>query len=130
MGILSRKTDDALQKMMGDTVYMRLLCCFQMHTSERSDTTGTVTPYEYGGSVHNHDGIGGTIHYGSMVGQQYAACVIEYDDGSVSAALSLENGSLAYYSDNWVYEKDQPFPIIIWVENYTREQNGEIVTSG
>ena len=130
MGVLSRKTDDALQKMMGDTVYMRLLCCFQIHNEERSDTTGTNTPYEYGGAVHMHDGIGGTVHYGSMVGQQYAACVIEYDDGSVSAALSLENGSLAYYSNNWVYEKDQPFPIIIWVENYTREQNGEIVTSG
>lgn len=129
MGILSKKCDDALKKMMGDSVYFRLLCCFQKHTFERSDTTGTNTPYEYGGEVHLHDGIGGTVHYGSMVNQQYAACVIEYDDGSVSAAVSLENGTLAYYSDNWVYEKDQPFPILIWVENYSREQNGELAPS-
>lgn len=130
MGVLGKKPDDALKKMMGDTVYMRLLCCFQMHSSERSDTTGTNTPYEYGGSVHMHDGIGGTIHYGSMTGQQYAACVVEYDDGSVSAVLSLENGSYAYYSDNWVYKESMPYPILVWLENYSMEQNGELVAQG
>ena len=125
MGILEKKYDDALQKLMGDAVYFRLMCCFQNYTSERSDTTGANTPYEYDGAIHMHDGIGGTIYYGSMTNQQYAACVIAYDDGSVSAVISLENGSLSYYSDNWVYEKDQPYPILIWVENYTKEQNGE-----
>lgn len=125
MGILEKKYDDALQKLMGDTVYFRLMCCFQNYTSERSDTTGANTPYEYGGAVHMHDGIGGTIYYGSMTNQQYAACVITYDDGSVGAVVSLENGSLSYYSDNWVYENDQPYPILVWVENYTKEQNGE-----
>lgn len=126
LGILSKSCDDTLQRLMGDTVYFRLLSCFQNYTSERSDTTGANTPYEYGGAVHMHDGIGGTIYYASMVNQQYAACVIEYDDGSVSAAVSLEDGSLAYYSDNWVYEDTQPYPILIWVENYTKEQNGEL----
>lgn len=125
LGVLSKSCDDNLQRLMGDTVYFRLLACFQNYTSERSDATGANTPYEYGGAVHMHDGIGGTIYYGSMVNQQYAACVIEYDDGSVSAAVSLEDGSLAYYSDNWVYEDTQPYPILVWVENYTKEQNGE-----
>lgn len=126
LGVLSKSCDDTLQRLMGDTVYFRLLACFQNYTSERSDTTGANTPYEYGGAVHMHDGIGGTIYYASMVNQQYAACVIEYDDGSVSAVVSLEDGSLAYYSDNWVYEDTQPYPIMIWVENYTKEQNGEL----
>lgn len=125
LGILSKGCDDTLQRLMGDSVYFRLLSCFQNYTSERSETKGANTPYEYGGAIHMHDGIGGTIYYGSMSNQQYAACVIEYDDGSVSAAVSLENGSLAYYSDNWVYEENQPYPIIMWVENYTKEQNGE-----
>ncbi|MGN0474283.1 MAG: hypothetical protein ACI4IJ_04255 [Acutalibacteraceae bacterium] len=125
MGILSQKTDSVLQRMMGDSVYFRLISCFQTYTSERSNTTGTNAPYEYGGQVHLHDGIGGTVYYGSMTDQQYAACVIAYDDGSVSAAVSLENGSVGYYSDNWVYDETQPYPILIWVENYTREQNGE-----
>lgn len=125
-GILEKQYDDALQRLMGDTAYFRLLCCFQNYTSERSDTKGANTPYEYGGSVHMHDGIGGTIYYASMINQQYAACVIAYDDGSVSAVVSMENGSLSYYSDNWVYEKEQPYPILIWVENYTKEQNGEL----
>ncbi len=124
-GILEKKYDDALKRLMGDNVYFRLLCCFQNYTTERSDTKGANTPYEYGGSVHMHDGIGGTIYYASMVNQQYAACVITYDDGSVSAAVSMENGSVSYYSDNWVYEEEQPYPILIWVENYTKEQNGE-----
>ena len=128
-GMLEKKYDNALQKLMGDAVYFRLVCCFQNYTSERSDTTGSNLPYEYGGSVHMHDGIGGTIYYGSMVGQQYAACVIAYDDGSVSAVVSLENGSVSYYSDNWVYEKEQPYPILVWVENYTKEQNGELIVS-
>ena len=126
MGILEKKYDSALQKLMGSAVYFRLACCFQNYTSQRSDTTGSNLPYEYNGSVHMHDGIGGTIYYGSMVGQQYAACVIAYDDGSVSAAVSLENGSVSYYSDNWVYAKEQPYPILIWIENYTKEQNGEL----
>ncbi len=125
MGVIPQSTDSTLQRLMGDKVYFRLVCCFQNYTAERSDTTGSNLPYEYDGSVHMHDGIGGTIYYGSMVGQQYAACVIAYDDGSVSAAVSLENGSVSYYSDNWVYEKQQPYPILIWVENYTKEQNGE-----
>lgn len=125
MGILSQSSDNVLQRMMGDSVYFRLLSCFQTYTSERSDTTGTNTPYEYGGQIHLHDGIGATIYYGSMTDQTYAACVVAYDDGSVSAAVSLENGSVGYYSDNWVYEETQPYPILIWVENYTKEQNGE-----
>ena len=118
MGVLSKKCDDKLQKMMGDDVYFRLCCCFQIHKAVRSDTTGSNLPYEYGGSVHMHDGIGGTIHYGSMVNQEYAACVIEFDDGSVSAAVSFENESPSYYSNNWVYEKDHPYPITVWLEQY------------
>lgn len=129
MGILPKESDTVLKRMMGDTVYFRLLSCFQTYTSERSDPTGSNTPYEYGGAVHMHDGIGGTIYYGSMTGQQYAACVIDYDDGTVSAAVSLEDGTLAYYSDNAIYEDDQPYPILIWVENYTKEQNGELDVS-
>lgn len=122
-GVLDKRTDDALRRLMGDTAYFRAVCCFQNYTVERSDTTGSNTPYEYGGAVHMHDGIGGTIYYASMEGRQYAACVIAYDDGSVSAAISQEDGSLSYYSNNWVYEKEQPYPILIWIERYTDEQN-------
>lgn len=128
MGVLDSHADAALKRLMGSDVYFRLVCCFQNYTSERSDTSGANLPYEYGGQVHMHDGIGGTIYYGSMVGQQYAACVIAYDDGSVSAAVSMEHGAPSYYSDNWVYEKQQPYPILVWVENYTKEQNGELPT--
>ena len=123
MGILSKKCDDSLRRMMGDDVYFRLCCCFQMHTEVISEPTGSVEQYTYGGSVHSHDGIGGVIHYGSMVNQKYAACVIEFDDGSVSAAVSFENEMPSYYSNNWVYEKDHPYPIIIWLENYASEQS-------
>ena len=118
MGVLSKKCDDNLQKMMGDDVYFRLCCCFQIHTSVRSEATGSNLPYEYGGSIHMHDGVGGTIHYGSMVNQEYAACVIEFDDGSVSAAVSFEDEAPSYYSNNWVYEKDHPYPITVWLEQY------------
>ncbi len=124
MGVLSKKSDDSLRKLMGQDVYFRLLCCFQMHNDVRSDTTGGNLPYEYEGSVHMHDGIGGTIHYGSMVNQPYAACVIEFDDGSVSAAISFENESPSYYSNNWVYETDHPYPIIIWLEKYSESISG------
>jgi hypothetical protein len=123
MGILSKKCDDSLRRMMGDSVYFRLCCCFQIHTEVISEPTGTVEQFTYGGAVHSHDGIGGVIHYGSMVNQKYAACVIEYDDGSVSAAVSFENEMPSYYSNNWVYEKDRPYPIIIWLENYSSEQS-------
>ena len=122
MGVLNKKTDDSLQKMMGDDVYFRLLCCFQIHTAERSDATGSNLPYEYGGAIHMHDGVGGTIHYGSMVNQEYAACIIEFDDGSVSAAVSFENDAPSYYSNNWVYEKEHPYPITIWLEQYASSQ--------
>ncbi len=119
MGVLSKKSDDSLRKLMGEDVYFRLLCCFQIHNAVRSDATGSNLPYEYGGAVHMHDGIGGTIHYGSMVNQQYAACVIEFDDGSISAVVSFENEAPSYYSNNWVYEKENPYPIKIWLEQYS-----------
>ncbi len=122
MGVLSKKSDDKLQKLMGDDVYFRLLCCFQIHESVRSDATGSNLPYEYGGSVHMHDGVGGTIHYGSMVNQKYAACIIEFDDGSVSAAVSFEKDAPSYYSNNWVYEKEHPYPITVWLEQYSASQ--------
>lgn len=118
MGVLSRKCDDNLQKMMGDDVYFRLLCCFQIHREERSEPTGSNLPYEYGGTIHMHDGLGGTIHYGSMVNQQYGACIIEYDDGTVSAAVSFENEAPSYYSNNKVYEKEHPYIITMWLEQY------------
>lgn len=119
MGVLNKKSDDHLRKLMGSDVYFRLLCCFQIHKAVRSDATGSNLPYEYGGAVHMHDGIGGTIHYGSMVNQEYAACIIEFDDGSVSAAVSFENEAPSYYSDNWVYEKEHPYPITVWLEQYS-----------
>ncbi len=118
MGVLKEKCDNKLRKMMGEDVYFRLCCCFQMHSEEISEPTGSVKQYEYGGGVHSHDGIGGIIHYGSMVNQEYAACVIEFDDGSVSAAVSFEDQAPSYYSNNWVYENDHPYPIIIWLEKY------------
>lgn len=119
MGILSEKCDNNLRKMMGSDVYFRLCCCFQIHREVVSKPTGSNLPYEYEGAVHMHDGIGGVIHYGSMVNQEYAACVIEFDDGSVSAAVSFENDAPSYYSNNWVYENEHPYPIIIWLENYS-----------
>ena len=122
LGVLNKKSDDNLRKLMGEDVYFRLVCCFQIHSQEVSEPTGSVKQYEYGGSVHSHDGIGGIIHYGSMVNQEYAACVIEFDDGSVSAAVSFEKDAPSYYSDNWVYEKDYPYPIAIWLEQYAASQ--------
>lgn len=119
MGILGEKCDNNLRKMMGEDVYFRLCCCFQTHREVISRPVGSNLPYEYEGAIHMHDGIGGIIHYGSMVNQEYAACVIEFDDGSVSAAVSFENESPSYYSNNWVYETEHPYPIIIWLENYS-----------
>ncbi len=126
MGILSSASDNTLNKLMGDTMYFRLVCCFQTYTSEESEPTGTNAPYEYGGVIHLHDGIGGTIYYGSMNGQQYAACVIDFDDGTVSAVVSSEDGSLSYYSNNSIYSDSQPYPILVWMESYTAELNGEL----
>lgn len=129
MGILPDKSDQTLQRMMGDNVYFRLMQCFQTYSVERSSPTGSNLPYEYNGSIHMHDGIGANIYYASMTDQQYAAIVVDYDDGTVSAAVSLENGSVSYYSDNEIYLKEQPYPIIMWVEKYTNEQSSHLIVS-
>jgi hypothetical protein len=109
-GIIGEKYDLQLQGLLPKDMYIRLLDCFMHYKIDYDD---------YGDPLHQ-DEIGGFLYYGYNDMSDWTAVIICYDDGSVSAIVSKEDGSLNYYTNNHVYtnKKDPPYPLVNWVSGH------------
>ncbi len=123
-GMLTENEDAMVRKIMHDDMYARCLDCFQYwemwEETKKNPITGTM---EKTGKKHDDD-IGGFIYYGTNCMQEYAGIIIIFDDDTVAAVISKEDGSLVYFCDNHIYGSGEvyPLPIKNWMEAYYAQQ--------
>lgn len=105
MGVLDEETDEVVRSMISDTLYLRLLDCYQTFSTERVNT------------------IAADVYYGRVTGDDYAAVICAFDDGTVSMIISGEK--MLYYTNNATYtaelateENTYPAPIKQWIIDY------------
>ncbi len=104
MGVFTEEEDELISLALTDDQYARLMDCFQMHRTDRN----------------NNDGA--DVYYGMVTGNEYAAIVLLYDDGTYSMIIS-EDGTenMSYLTNNGLYTADlgaYPESIQAWIENY------------
>ncbi len=104
MEIMSEERDEILTRALTDDQYARIMDCFQMWSTGRNEN------------------VAADIYYGMVTGNDYAAIVLFYDDGSYSMVIS-EDGTqnMAYLTNNELYTTElgaYPEPIQQWLEDY------------
>lgn len=104
MGVFTEAEDEMISNALTADQYARLMDCFQMWSTDRN----------------NNDGA--EVYYGKMTGNDYAAVVLLYDDGTYSMVIS-EDGSnnMSYLTNNGLYTADlgaYPESIQQWLEDY------------
>lgn len=104
MGVITEEEDEVVKRALTDEQYARLMDCFQMWTTGRN----------------NNDGA--DVYYGQVTGNEYAAIMLLYDDGTYSMVIS-EDGSenMSYLTNNGLYTADlgaYPESIKQWLEDY------------
>ncbi len=104
MEIISEQRDELLQKALTDAQYARLMDCFQM--------------WELG----RNENVAADVYYGRVTGNDFAAIVLFYDDGSYSLVISEDGtNNMSYLTTNSLYTPDlgaYPEPIQDWLKAY------------
>lgn len=104
MEVLPEERDNILRKAIDEAQYLRLLDCFQTHSTARSDI------------------VAADIYYGMVTGDDYAAILLFYDDNSFSMIISADGDyNMTYITNNNLYTADlgaYPEPIQEWLEDF------------
>jgi len=124
--ILTAEEDERVRDLMPDSMYMRLMDCFQIWKISNGRENVNDSDYDPHSKKGKHeDEIGAYVYYGSNTMQEYAAMVIIYDDGTASVVVSTIDSDPVYYSSNAIYKDGSltPLPVQDWLENYNKEQS-------
>ncbi len=104
MEIISEERDAILERALNEEQYLRLMDCFQMW------------------SLGRNENVAADVYYGKVTGNDYAAIVLFYDDGSYSMVISEDGtNNMSYLTNNSLYTTDlgaYPEPIQQWLEDY------------
>ncbi len=104
MEVLTEEQDEMISNALTKDQYARLMDCFQMWRVERNNNDGAY------------------VYYGMVTGNEYAAVLLLYDDGTYSMIIS-EDGTenMSYLTNNGIYTADlgaYPESIQQWIEDY------------
>lgn len=104
MEVIDSAQDEMISHALTKDQYARLMDCFQMWRVERNNNDGAY------------------VYYGMVTGNDYAAIMLLYDDGTYSMIIS-EDGTedMAYLTNNGIYTHDlgaYPESIQQWIEDY------------